>query len=116
MSSQEILKQLAHSVGYSNYVIAKERHRDGGSHSHVLITNTRKYQIKDQNKLNHTFKWNSIHGNYQAANSIKVTAEYIAKEKQYETNFENFSHGRFLDPIQDLIYFACEEGTSQSTS
>lgn len=52
------------------YLISKEYHLDGGTHFHVLLEATNKFDIKDAAFLDIQYQENTYHGNYQPVRSL----------------------------------------------
>lgn len=96
------------------YLISKEYHKDGGTHFHVLLESTRKFDIKLHDYLDITYEGHSYHGNYQAVKSVQNVVEYICKVGDYITDFTNIQQGKLLTIKELLIQEAHELGVSDA--
>jgi len=65
------------------YVIAQEKHEDGGLHIHAFIKVDKRVNFK-----NGIFDLPEHHGNYQVAKSWRAVQKYITKDGVYISNID----------------------------
>lgn len=84
MEPDAALQQLSDILAIDQYIIAQEKHEDGASHLHCWLKCTKKYNIKDANKLDlKDEEGMTYHGNYQGCRSNKAVIEYCTKGGKY---------------------------------
>lgn len=87
----EILNERVDRI--SQYVIAREQHKDGTPHLHVYLCLDRKIHIRDPK----FFDLEGHHGNYQSCRSAGAVLKYVTKDGIYITNMDiNVSWGTAL--------------------
>lgn len=84
------------------YIVAKEKHEDGGSHFHVLLVAKKKFDIRKANVLDFKFKDKLEHGNYARVRNLERAVEYACKDQAYETDMENVFEGK-LASLKDIL-------------
>ena len=100
-------------IGFK-YVIAKEYHKDGGTHFHVIIVQQRKVNIRKPHALDIQYQKQNFHGNYVPVKSLPHVINYVCKNNQYITNFENLKDGRLMSAKQFIISQVEEKGIEQA--
>ena len=96
------------------YVIAKEHHKDGGTHFHAIIIQEEKVDIKKPDALDIQYHEQNFHGNYAPVKSLARAISYVCKNNQYITNLENLKDGRFLSDKQFIISQVKQKGVEQA--
>ncbi len=115
MQNQDVLHDLRSKKTFCfKHVISKEYHQDGGTHFHVLLEATDKFNITEADFLDITYQGKSYHGNYQAVRSFRNVVEYICKAGDYVTDFTNIQQGKVLSTKELLIQSALELGVSNA--
>nr|WPR18641.1 MAG: replication polyprotein [Chemarfal virus 204] len=114
VSKDEAMVQLKHLLPDIQYcAIAKELHKDGTPHLHVLLTLPKKKEITNQT----FFDLGTYHGNYQSARNNEDVKEYIFKSdltpleygvwesnKQTEVQKRAMDNKKIIDtPLHTLI-------------
>ncbi len=106
----EILKQLQQLIEFKHYIIALERHKDGGLHTHALLFLHKKCK-KPLNYFEITLSDKKIKGNYQPAGTPQNAIPYLIKERDYITNLEiNEEEGRLITTHEKLYIRSKEVG------
>jgi nucleoside-triphosphatase THEP1 len=104
MQSIDVLNALKGKTQFSfKHLISKEYHQDGGTHFHVLLEATRKFEIKKHDFLDITYQDKPFHGNYQAVKRVAHLVEYVCKAGDYITDFANIQKGKLLTAKEVLI-------------
>lgn len=115
MQSTDVLDALKNKKSFCfKHVISKEYHQDGGTHFHVLLEATKKFNITEVDFLDIKYQDKSYHGNYQAVRSFTNIVEYVCKAGDYVTDFTNIQQGKLLSLKELLIQKALEEGVSKA--
>lgn len=115
MENTDVLKILQSKNFFCfKYLISKEYHLDGGTHFHVLLEATNKFDIKDAAFLDIKYQENSYHGNYQPVRSFPNVVRYICKAGDYITDLTNIREGKVLTAKEILIERALEIGVSKA--
>jgi len=72
-----------------HYVIASEKHEDGGKHIHVYVKFTTGVKLRDTKYFDLPKDLPDVwHGNYQPCRSPKSVIQYCTKEDNYICNFD----------------------------
>jgi hypothetical protein len=115
MQTADVLKELQSKKTFCfKHLISKEFHLDGGTHFHVVLEATTKFNIQQQDFLDITYQDKSYHGNYQAVKSLSNVVEYVCKAGDYITDFTNIQEGKLLSLKELLIQSATQIGVSQA--
>lgn len=116
ITTQEILHQLQKnpSLYEFRYVIAKELHKDGGVHFHVVLIQHEKVDIRNLKTLDIQYQERNFHGNYAPIKNLRQTITYICKHQNYITNLDNLRDGQLLSAKQFIIHQVKEKGIEQA--
>lgn len=116
ITALHVLEQLENNVNLREfrYVIAKEYHKDGGTHFHVIVIQDEKVDIKNPNALDIQFQKQNFHGNYVPVKSLPHAINYVCKNNQYITNLENLQDGRLLSVKQFIISQVKQKGMERA--
>lgn len=116
MTALHVLQQLEDNIILHEfkYVIAKEYHKDGGTHFHVVIIQQEKVDIKNPNALDIQYQQQNFHGNYVPVKNLVNVVNYVCKNNQYITNLDNFKDGQLLSAKRFIISQVQEKGIEQA--
>lgn len=109
-TKEDLLKFLYTKVSVVLYIIAKELHKDGGSHFHCYLELNKCCDIKNAR----FFDWNGFHPNFEIAKSPSAVQRYCKKDSDYITNmvFGTAERARELakrGEIEDALRLIMEE-------
>lgn len=108
---QQIREQLLEkNPNVKGYVVSKQRHKDGGTHFHVILEASNKFDIKNPHKLDLEFSGKKIHGNYKKINNYKKVVEYICKDAEYDSNNKSIENGKFISLSEKLFATLSDKG------
>lgn len=80
------LSEISSILSIDKYIIAREKHTDGGAHIHMYIKCLNPADIRKPDKLDIL----GFHGNYQSCRSPNAVRKYCTKEGNYLTNIVDF--------------------------
>lgn len=104
LTKEIILDELIAKGGNCDYIVAQERHQDGGIHFHCYI----KYETKLESRNARIFDILGIHPNICKGSVTRGWADYVAKDGDYITNFykpSDYHHALSLEtPDQAIAY------------
>lgn len=92
LECKDALDKLMEIVDISDYIIAKEEHKDGNKYLHCYLKLNKRCDFKNPNCLD----LEDYHGNYQTAKNEYAVKKYCKKNGDYITNME-------FDIIKDII-------------
>lgn len=116
MTHEDVLESLRKKLTFKNYVIAKERHVDGGAHFHVILIakEHKKYEYKKPNLLDIEYREKVYQKNYTAINNFIECVKYVCKGSDYKTNLENIANGKLLDINEEFEMRFNRDGQDQA--
>lgn len=115
MENIDVLKILQSKNFFCfKYLISKEYHLDGGTHFHVLLEATNKFDIKDATFLDIQYQEKTYHGNYQPVRSLPNVVQYVCKAGDFITDLTNIRQGKLLTTKEILIERALDIGVSNA--
>jgi len=95
----DILWERLEKYHPESYVGAREEHKDGTPHIHVLICCGAKFNIRDERY----FDVEGFHGNYCSTTSVRSTRAYIKKGMDWVEKWEDFpTEDNFCKKKRDL--------------
>ncbi len=110
MFHEDLLESLNKVIVFKNYLVAKESHATEGFHFHVLLAANTKFDIRTQNHLNVEYNGKTYHGNYQKTKTFKNCVEYICKQGDYRTDFEDVVDGKVISLEQQFLMKIAKDG------
>lgn len=84
LSRERVKEFLIEKLAPIDYIIAKEKHEDGGDHFHCYLELAKKSNIKNARFLD----IDGIHGRYEAVKSKKFCMQYTIKKGDYDSSFD----------------------------
>jgi len=103
-TKEELLQQLqAKGIPFAHYVIARELHKDGGAHFHVVLIADKKFDVKKADALDLEFREQKFHGNYTKVRFLNASIEYACKEGDYITSMSNIRDGAVISTEQRTV-------------
>lgn len=99
-NKEDLLAFLDSKVPVDEYVIAKELHKDGGTHFHCYLGLNKSIDIKNPR----FFDWNTQHPKFEVAKSASRVCRYAKKDGDFITNmtFDIFERARNLAKVGDI--------------
>ena len=88
LSKEKLLELLNYKYNVVEYVICKEKHKDGLEHLHAFVKLNQRVHFK-----NDMFDVDKYHGHYEPAKSWNAVKRYCIKDGDYITNLN-------LDAVQ----------------
>lgn len=79
----EALWSNAHVAECSGFVVAREKHADGGQHFHVLLCYKKSKRLRSILAFDLVFNGDTIHGNYQPVKNLRDCYGYVTKDGDY---------------------------------
>lgn len=113
-TKNKLLEQLQYKLGRFSYIISQEAHTDGGTHFHVLLIRSKKFDIKSHSLLDLEIDGQVAHGNYKPIHNIEGAVHYVCKDKQYITNLENLREGELLTAKEFIYQQVKEKGVEKA--
>lgn len=104
LTKELVLDELIARGGNCDYIVAQERHADGGIHFHCYI----KYEKKLESRNPRVFDILGIHPNICKGSVTRGWADYVAKDGDYITNFykpSDYHHALSLETPQQAITY-----------
>lgn len=74
------------SIEILDYVVAKEEHKEEGTHLHCYLNLSKRYETQNANHLDLKKEDQNYHGNYQAVRDDKHVLKYVTKDGNYISN------------------------------
>jgi hypothetical protein len=113
---EEALNQLKDKLkSIKEYIIAEEKHQDGGIHIHCFFELNIRIDISGADYFDLVFNGKVYHGNYQIGKRKAALIDYVVKECNYITNMHlPVKDGRVLKPEEHLFYVCQEEGLNKA--
>jgi hypothetical protein len=113
---EEALNQLKNKLkSIKEYIIAEEKHQDGGLHIHCFFELNIKIDISGADYFDLIFNGKVYHGNYQIGKKKMAIISYLVKECNYITNMHlPVKDGKVLKPEEHLFYICKEEGLNRA--
>jgi len=97
---QLVLSRISAKAGVEEYLIAQERHKDGGYHIHAYFKFDKKLDYSSESCFDIKY-WNvSHHPNIQKPKSRYKLFRYIKKDGNYITNIEE-TRPKWLQLVED---------------
>lgn len=99
LTHKEVINQLKEKQRLApfEFLIAKQAHSDNVSfHFHVVLRGLRKFNIKDETKLDLLYQGKTYHGNYQPGRCLSDMVRYVCKHGDYKTDMVNVHEGAYL--------------------
>lgn len=101
ISPEVLRRKLNEKAEVQDYLIAQERHVDGGYHLHAYVKFTSKLDTKDQRYFDVVYYGKNYHPNVQKPLKVHKLWEYIKKSGNYITNIAE-TRPRWLVALEDL--------------
>lgn len=113
---EDALNQLKDKLkSIKEYIIAEEKHQDGGIHIHCFFELNIRIDISGADYFDLIFNGKVYHGNYQIGKKKAAIIDYVVKECNYITNMHlPVKDGKVLKPEEHLFYVCQEEGLNKA--
>ncbi len=86
MDCERMLKHLEGLAGVKDYLIAQERHKDGGYHIHAYVKFTEKLDTRSTSFFDMEYYKKTYHPNIQKPKDVHKVWNYIKKSGEFITN------------------------------
>lgn len=110
MTEHDAYIPLQQKLDIRNYLIAVEKHKDGGLHIHAVIVLRKKCNITSPKTLDLVFENKPIHGNYAPVKNINQSIAYVCKDTNYITDFKNIKDGKLMSIPEEILHVFEERG------
>ena len=113
MTEEDVLETLSKVLDFESYIISREEHAQKGVHFHVILTATKKFDIKTATLLDLEYKGKIYHGHYETVKFYTVCVKYVCKTGNYKSNVEELSNGKILSIQEQYLARANRDGRNE---